>query len=100
MRLPSDMEITIFRLVQEALTNVARHAETTKAEVRLHQSNDRINLEIKDQGKGFSPDKTGRKTSLGITGMRERVLLMDGTFEIISSPGQGTLIKVSLPVEK
>jgi PAS domain S-box-containing protein len=99
-RLPPQMEITIFRLVQEGLTNVARHAEASEAEVRLDQTAEGITLEIKDEGKGFSPDKIGGKTSLGITGMRERVLLLDGTFEIVSSPGHGTRIKVSLPIDR
>jgi two-component system CheB/CheR fusion protein len=98
-RLPGKLEITIFRVVQEALTNVARHAETSSAEVRISSHKGEIRLEVRDRGKGFSMD--GRRAlppSLGLTGMRERVLLMNGSFEVWSEPGKGTRVAVSLPI--
>ncbi len=96
-RLSPSLEITIFRIVQEALTNIARHAETKKAEVRFRVDGKKMNFEIRDEGKGFLERLAGR-ASLGITGMSERVHLMNGTFEIQSKPGKGTVVKVSLPV--
>jgi two-component system NarL family sensor kinase len=98
-RLPGNLEITVFRVVQEALTNVAKHAETSFAEVRVYSEDDAIRLEVKDDGKGFPMNSQKAAPSLGLTGMRERVLLMNGTFEIWSEPGKGTRVMVSLPLK-
>jgi signal transduction histidine kinase len=97
-RLAPGLEITIFRVIQEALTNVARHAATSNAEVRVFPEGGSIKLEISDQGKGFSMTADNKGASLGLTGMRERVLLMNGTFEVWSEPGKGTRVRVSLPL--
>lgn len=97
-----DIERTtaLFRVVQECLTNVARHAKATTADVTIRKLSNAIQLEIKDNGKSFQVDqliKTKAKTRLGLVGMRERVEMVGGTFLIESAPGQGTTVRVTVP---
>lgn len=88
----------IFRIYQEALTNIARHANATRVDAVLTQESNRFVLEIRDNGKGFrKEDMTGRKT-LGLQGMQERALMIDGAFQMESTPGQGTYIQISIPI--
>jgi PAS domain S-box-containing protein len=92
-------ETAAYRIVQEALTNVARYADTKVARVRVRVVRDKLHLSIVDQGKGFEPEEvlaTGR--SNGLAGMRERALLLGGTFGIQSSPGAGTRLMAELPL--
>jgi signal transduction histidine kinase len=102
-RLPAEIEITLFRVVQEALNNVAKHsgAETVLVECALRD--DVVAIEIEDDGKGFDPATVGRSASgagLGLTGMRERVTLLGGTLAIDASPGDGTRISVTVPLPR
>ncbi|MBS4098771.1 MAG: response regulator [Sulfuricella sp.] len=85
----------LFRLVQEALTNVARHASARNAAVRIAEEHDAIHLSVEDDGCGLAPP-TGKKT-FGLLGMRERAKMFGGTFEIESTPGAGTRIRVQFP---
>ena len=100
-RLPSEMELTIFRVVQECLTNIHRHSGSKIAMVRLSRTADAVALEIQDQGKGIPPEKLdgirAQRSGVGITGMRERVRHFHGTMQIHSN-GNGTKISVSLPL--
>ncbi|MCW3099661.1 MAG: multi-sensor signal transduction histidine kinase [Chthonomonadaceae bacterium] len=92
-------ETAAYRIVQEALTNVARYADTKAARVRVRVVRDKLHLSIVDQGKGFEPEvilAAGR--SNGLAGMRERALLLGGTFGIQSSPGAGTRLMAELPL--
>jgi len=89
-------EITAFRIIQEALTNVARHASIRTARVRLCANQERIEIEIADEGQGFDPARPGGPAT-GLTGMRERALLTGGTLRVESVPGRGTTIHASLP---
>jgi PAS domain S-box len=91
-----DRAIVLFRLVQEALTNVARHAAANEVIITLERTPDACVLEIRDDGQGFDAQAI-RKTSFGLAGMEERVLMLGGRIEVVSSPGTGTAIKVSLP---
>ena len=95
----SDSKATaLFRIVQESLTNVLKHAGATAVEILLQIENDLVQLEIRDNGRGFS---TGRPTQLqcfGLVGMWERVLKLGGTVEIKSAPGAGTRVIVGLPL--
>ena len=75
---PADMEIAIFRIVQECLTNVARHARATQAFVWLARSDAGLLLEVRDNGEGFSEERLADPNSLGVAGMRERALLLGG----------------------
>ena len=91
-----DRAIVLFRLVQEALTNVARHASANEVIITLERTPDACVLEIRDDGQGFDAQAI-RKTSFGLAGMEERVLMLGGRIEVVSSLGTGTAIKVSLP---
>ncbi len=98
-RLSGDLETTVFRVVQEALTNIARHAGTTTANVTLTTDRDHLIVEITDRGRGFDPDAVhARRDSLGLTGLCERVILAGGRTEIFSRIGQGTRIHAEIPL--
>ena len=88
-RIPPDFEIAFYRVVQEALTNVARHAEAAKVAVTRHGDGGTTSV-IADDGRGF--DKTSVSLRLGLLGMQERLLLVGGTLDIESAPGQGTVV--------
>jgi signal transduction histidine kinase len=96
-RLPALVETTVFRIVQEALQNIARHAETNRARLRLERHGDEIRLEIRDWGKGFDL-KEKKRRRYGLRGIEERACLLGGTAEFESRPGLGTAIRVSLPL--
>ena len=101
-RLPSDMEMTVFRIVQEGLTNIHRHSGGKQASIRLMRSAEEVCLEIRDNGQGM-PGANGRSSArpvragVGIQGMRERVKQLGGRFEIQSSE-KGTAVNVGLPL--
>jgi PAS domain S-box-containing protein len=100
-RLPADLELTIFRIVQEGLTNIHRHSGSKTATIRLSRSADSVLLRIEDHGKGISPEKLAalraQRTGVGITGMRERVRHLKGAMDIQSN-GTGATISVTFPV--
>ncbi|MGH2552627.1 MAG: PAS domain S-box protein, partial [Chitinophagaceae bacterium] len=96
--LPPDYTIGIFRIFQESLTNIARHAGATMVASSLYIFNDELILSISDNGNGFNTATIGTKKTLGLIGMKERTLLMKGSFEINSSPGNGTEIMVIIPM--
>jgi len=100
-RLDSDTEVAAFRIVQEALTNVARHANASRCTVRLSHAGDRLMVTVTDDGQGFDPgavERRGERRGLGLIGLRERVAEREGTLSIESAPGQGTRVVVELPV--
>ncbi len=96
--LSKEQEHNLFRIVQEALNNIVKHAHTDRASVCLKFRDDQISLQISDEGKGFSPGSTpvGEK-HLGLSSMRERVEMMGGTFRFDSRPGKGTEIMIDIP---
>jgi len=101
-RLPGRIEVPLFRIAQEAITNVQRHAEATHASVVvLRQPND-ITLLIEDNGKGFDSSMMSERGDrcLGLIGMRERVALLGGTVVIESVPGEGTTIRAKIPLDR
>jgi signal transduction histidine kinase len=90
-----EVESTVYRLVQEALTNVAKHAGATRVEIRVSDRDGGIALMIRDDGNGFDP---GRGSSgFGLLGMRERLALVNGELDVDSSPGAGTVVRASIP---
>ena len=94
-RLTPEIETTVYRLVQESLTNIVKHANATSVDVRVFTSPGLITVEIHDDGSGFP---TEAKTSgFGLAGMRERVYLVGGTLALESSPGGGTTVRAELP---
>jgi signal transduction histidine kinase len=97
-RLPATVETTLYRIVQEALTNVAKHAEACRLSVTLLRKPGSVVVIVEDDGKGFDPGATGAD-GLGLTGMRERLALVGGTLKIETSAGAGTTIAAEVPVE-
>ncbi|RME51712.1 MAG: hypothetical protein D6796_00305, partial [Caldilineae bacterium] len=102
IRLPSEYETVLFRITQEALTNVARHAQAHQATVELAFFPAQITLTITDDGAGFEPHKAlwpdGHTTGWGLLGMQERASLVGGEWRVHSAPGEGTQIQVRIPL--
>ena len=97
------MELAMFRVVQESLTNIHRHSEATDAVIRIARCNGSLSLEVIDNGKGMPPEKLAeiqsRGTGVGIRGIRERVHQLQGDVQIESGPS-GTRIRVSIPLPR
>ena len=93
-----EKSIAVFRVFQEALTNVVRHAQASRVEVRVERQTDSLLLQIHDDGRGLDPEHLANQQSLGLLGMRERIQLLSGGFDISSAPGQGTTIRVTIPM--
>ena len=96
-RLPIEVEMALFRIVQESLTNVVLHAQAARVDVLLSMTGKRVNAIIEDNGVGFIPASAMIEEQLGLFGMRERVEMLGGTFTIESSPGKGTTVKAEVP---
>lgn len=88
----------VFRIVQESLVNVAKHAGASHVEVRIARTDAAVVLEVSDDGAGFVLDAPRKPSSLGLMGLRERARLLQGTVDIDTAPDQGTRIRVSIPV--
>ena len=99
-RLPSDIETVVYRIVQEALTNVAKHAKATRVSITLERVKDRVQVRVIDDGIGFDAATVSRRRArrFGLAGIQERVDLMEGSFQIISRKGSGTEISVEIPL--
>ncbi|HMB18682.1 MAG TPA: GAF domain-containing sensor histidine kinase [Gaiellaceae bacterium] len=95
-RLPAETETALYRIVQEALTNVIKHAQAGTVSVVLTRKGDRVVAVIEDDGRGFDPEDM-RDERLGLLGMRERIALVDGQLSVESRPGEGTTIAVEVP---
>ncbi|MCB2006538.1 MAG: sensor histidine kinase, partial [Rhodoferax sp.] len=90
----------LFRIVQEALTNIVRHAGASRVRIRLHRTPCELLMTVQDDGVGFDADNDEAVTSLGILGMRERAISSGASFGIDSRPGEGTCITVRVPVHQ
>ncbi|MBI2875307.1 MAG: PAS domain S-box protein [Candidatus Tectomicrobia bacterium] len=100
-RFSSGVETTTYRLVQEALTNVARHAGVSEVNVRLWADQEMLSVQIEDRGGGFDPEATlSAHLSSGLAGMRERVRLLGGHLTVESTPGKRTCVTVELPLDQ
>jgi signal transduction histidine kinase len=100
-RLPTSVEIALYRIVQEALTNAAKHSRARNVHIRIDRSGAHVRCSIRDDGAGFDiPAVLSRRgdTGLGLLGMQERLNAMGGTLHIDSSPGQGTSILINVPL--
>lgn len=98
--LPKKLKETLWRIGQEALNNVKKHAQTNHAFIQLGYDNGMLQMTVSDQGCGFEPEQAERRSdSLGITSMRERVKQINGQLKIMSAKGQGTSILISIPIE-
>lgn len=89
----------IFRIVQESLTNIVRHADASQVVVTLRKRGEQLDLLVEDNGVGLSVDALEKTRSFGLVGMRERALLLNGTLTISGLPGQGTKLEVSIPLK-
>jgi PAS domain S-box-containing protein len=98
LELPKQVKMGLFRILQESLTNVARHSKATKVQVELKEKNKRLLLRIEDNGIGFDQQQVAQKKTLGLLGMKERTAMMGGSYEIQSKPGKGTEISVDIPL--
>jgi signal transduction histidine kinase len=101
-RLPSRVETVLFRIAQEGLSNVSRHAHATRAIVRLEFAEAAVILSIEDNGRGFAVDQVlgaqSEQRAWGLLGVQERVSLVGGKFKVDSTPGRGTKLTVEIPV--
>lgn len=96
--LPPEVETTCYRVIQEALTNVTRHAGASNLEITLERSEDELRMAVVDDGVGFAPDEIDKGRNRGIIGMRERVELLGGRFELDSKLDGGTRVRATLPI--
>lgn len=98
--LSAAIEVAIFRIVQEALQNVRKHAAANQVRLCLIEGEQGLALTIEDDGRGFDPARveSGHFQHMGLTGMRERASLIGGTLEIVSSPGGGTRVSLHVPI--
>ena len=98
-RLTDEIEITLYRIAQEALNNVAKHARARNVAVLIEVRPDRASLIIEDDGAGFDPEQpTGARQRFGINGMHERATLAGGTLVLQSAPGKGTTVAARIPL--
>lgn len=99
-RLPAPVETALFRITQEALNNVAKHAQAHRVEVALMRDRAHVTLRIADDGRGFDPEASRPGVHLGLWSMGERVRQLGGQFEVESAPGRGTRLMVTIPIHE
>ena len=98
LALAPEVGIAVFRICQETLTNVARHAHATRVRIRLETTADQLVLTVTDSGRGITERELANRTSLGLLGMRERALLLGGQVTIAGRPGEGTTVTMQIPL--
>jgi PAS domain S-box-containing protein len=98
IKVAAEPAVAVFRIFQESLTNIARHARAGKVVVEIKSHNDSICLEIRDDGIGISATDLEKSDAFGLLGMKERALIFGGEVEIAGTPGQGTTVKVRIPI--
>ena len=98
LTLDAERSTAIYRIFQETLTNVARHSQATRVEARLEREVDELIFQVHDNGRGFDPEEAQARKSLGLVGMQERALLLNGELNIIGAPGTGTTMTLRIPL--
>jgi signal transduction histidine kinase len=96
--LDGDLNTAFFRIFQETLTNIMRHANATRVDVNSTQENGRLVLTVRDNGRGIQPGEITDRRSIGLVGMEERAALLGGDFHISGEPGHGTVVTVKIPL--
>lgn len=99
IQLDEERATAVFRIAQESLTNILRHAEANRATISLRSLDNICELEVSDDGNGFDPNQVAGQSSFGIIGMRERALMLGGSLQIDSAIGQGTVLKLRIPID-
>ena len=100
-RLPPALELSLYRIIQEALTNVEKHSAATAVEINLTAEETSVLLQISDNGCGFAPAQAARPDSgLGLLHMRERASLVGGVFSMTTAPGKGVQLLVQAPINR
>jgi signal transduction histidine kinase len=99
LSLAKETAAALFRVVQEALTNVVRHANARRVRVAMRARNGMLRIAVTDDGKGFARQQMNSRTSFGIVGMRERLHRIGGEFNIYSGPGRGTRLEITAPLK-
>jgi len=97
LNLSSQQSVALYRILQESLTNIAKHSMATEVIIYLDLLGNRLVMKVNDNGVGFKVSQKNKPNSYGLLGMRERVYLLDGELLISSKPGEGTTIKVEIP---
>jgi two-component system nitrate/nitrite sensor histidine kinase NarX len=97
-KLPPEIQVQLIRIIQEALSNIRKHAQASQAWIEVHQDGENFQVEIRDDGRGFHPDELPGVSKYGLQGMQERSDLIGADLLIISAPEEGTIIKVLVPV--
>jgi signal transduction histidine kinase len=97
-RFAAPIETAAYRIVQEALTNVARHADVSEVAVRAWAMDGMLQVEVEDTGRGFEPDAVRSVPSSGLSGMRERIMLLGGQLDVVAAPGRGVRVTAELPL--
>jgi len=100
LQLDQNISTTFFRIFQETLTNVTRHAKATEVKISLEEKQSKLILEVKDNGRGITEEEVYGSNSLGILGMRERTLLLGGELQISGVAGKGTTVTVRIPLNR
>ena len=94
------LQITVYRIVQELLTNAIKHAEANSIMIQCSENESRLYITVEDDGKGFDPDLVQQKNGIGLSNIRNRVNLLEGTVEISSKPGEGTTFSIEIPLNE
>ena len=97
-RIPNELEITIFRIIQELVTNIVKHAKATEATISLTQHDNELNIMVEDNGKGFKANKLQEKNGMGLGSIERRVEHLEGAMEVDSTIGRGTNVSIDIPL--
>ena len=97
--LPSEIQAQLVRILQEALSNVRKHAQASRVWVDCRETTDDLLIELRDDGQGFSPEDITSASQYGLRGMQERAELIGADFQVISRPGEGTVLRIRLPLK-
>jgi signal transduction histidine kinase len=100
IKLNNEQSISLFRVLQETLTNVIRHAKARRVTITLAENNGEIKLTVCDDGIGIPREKINDPNSLGLIGIRERIIVLEGRISIKGKPNKGTILQVSVPIKK
>jgi len=97
-RLENTLEISVFRILQELVTNIIKHAEASEASIAITQHEESLSIIVEDNGKGFTPLQIQKKEGMGLNSIERRIEHIEGTMEIDSTPGKGTSILIDIPL--